>query len=126
MEIDVEKLQALVNDAVADGIKNRVSNAIQYDRNISDMVASAIKSREHETKSILLSAIDSCIKDEAFVEELKAMCRQSLAKQLVNKFGGELEKQVNALKSDPTTRSRIAFALDEIVKSKLEAVKQET
>jgi hypothetical protein len=37
---------------------------------------------------------------------------------LVQRFGGELEKQVNALKSDPTTRARITIAIEEIVKQK--------
>jgi len=32
-------------------------------------------------------------------------------------LGGELEKQVNVLKSDPATRARITLAIEEIVKS---------
>lgn len=44
--------------------------------------------------------------------------RTTLAKTLVQKFGRELEKQVNALKSDPTTRARITIVIEEIVASK--------
>jgi hypothetical protein len=41
-----------------------------------------------------------------------------LAKVLIQRFGGEMEKQVNVLKSDPTTRARITLAIEEIVKQK--------
>lgn len=40
----------------------------------------------------------------------------SLAKTLVQRFGGEIEKQVNVFKSDPTTRARITLAIEDIVK----------
>lgn len=67
---------------------------------------------------ILEDAIAKSLNDTAFTDSIKQAVRQSLAKTLVQKFGGELEKQVNALKSDPLTRARIVLALDEIVKTK--------
>ena len=67
---------------------------------------------------LLSDAVKSCVGDEAFREEIKSSTRKVLAKTLVARFGGEIEKQVNALKSDPTTRARIVLAIEEIVQSK--------
>jgi hypothetical protein len=67
---------------------------------------------------MLEQAVASCVGDPEFVESIRVAVRQSLAKTLVQRFGGELEKQVNALKSDPITRARITLALEEIVKER--------
>lgn len=81
-------------------------------------MTSVIESKTPELRLILEDAIAKSLNDTAFTDSIKQAVRQSLAKTLVQKFGGELEKQVNALKSDPLTRARIVLALDEIVKTK--------
>jgi hypothetical protein len=69
-------------------------------------------------RTLLVEGIKSALSDESFRDQIKAALRTKLAKVLIERFGGELEKQVNTLKSDPATRARITLAIEEIIKTK--------
>jgi hypothetical protein len=64
------------------------------------------------------SFTQSAMLNDEFREQIATQIRHKLASVLVARFGGELEKQVNVLKSDPTTRARITLAIEEIIKVK--------
>jgi len=105
--------------AIREGLqKGIVSQLSGYNSSLSKLIEEQLKERSGAIKTLLESSIQSAVGDPVFVEEIKAAVRTTLAKTLVQKFGGELEKQVNALKSDPTTRARITLAIEEIVASK--------
>lgn len=112
MEFD-KLTQNAIADAIRDGIKSKMSGG--YNSPLDKLAEAAIKEHEQAIRKLLGESIASCLKDADFTESIKNAVRQALAKTLVQKFGGELEKQVNALKSDPTTRARIVLALEEIV-----------
>lgn len=115
MEVDADEL--LVN-AIRDGIRAGVKSKFDgYHSPIGDLIAGALKKHDAEFRGMLEDAIGSAIGDESFREEIASSVRSKLAKTLVQRFGGEMEKQVNILKSDPTTRARITIAIEEIVKS---------
>ena len=116
------EFEKLILEAVRTGVQEGVQKKLNstYSNPLSSMLDEVIKSNRHHFVNILDDAIKSCVNDEVFREEVKAGSRKALAKVLVQRFGGELEKQVNALKSDPVTRARIISAIDEIVKSQSE------
>ena len=114
MEYEQELLNA-VRDGLRDGIKRKLSE--NYNNPLDKILLSVLAQHRVDFEGLLGEAIESCVHDEAFREEIKSGARQTIAKVLVKRFGGELEKQVNALKSDPVTRARIVTAIDEIVKS---------
>jgi hypothetical protein len=115
MEIDTEKLlEHAVRDAIREGV---VAKFKGYNSPLDKMAEEVIKRQDAPLRQILVDAIQSCVSDPTFREEIAAATRTALAKTLVQRFGGEIEKQVNALKSDPTTRARITLAIEEIVKS---------
>lgn len=72
-----------------------------------------------EIRTLLVNSIQSAMTDEDFRQRIADAVRSKLAKTLIDRFGGELEKQVNALKSDPTTRAKITLAIEEVVKSQV-------
>lgn len=117
--MDYEKeLTNAIRDGLREGVKQKLSS--NYGSNpIGNLIESVIKSHDAELRSLLNDSFVSAIGDAKFREEIQASVRHILAKTLVSRFGGELEKQVNVLKSDPTTRARITIAIEEIVKSKL-------
>ncbi len=117
MEIDADKL--LVN-AMKDGIREGIKQKMQqsYDNPMNGLIADSLKRHDGEIRDMLDAALKSCVGDAAFREEIQSAVRSTLAKTLVARFGGELEKQINSLKSDPTTRARITLAIEEIVKQK--------
>lgn len=115
MEIDVDKLfENAMRDAIRDGIKGKFGG---YNSPLDKLCESAMKTHEAAFRSMLQDAIGSCVTDPTFKEHIVQATRTTLAKTLVQRFGGEIEKQVNALKSDPTTRARIVLAIEDIVKS---------
>ncbi len=82
---------------------------------LTSLVQEAIKSKESELRALVVAAVEGLKEPDIRAEIVDGM-RKKLAKLLVERFGGELEKQVNALKSDPTTRARIVMAIETIVK----------
>ncbi len=105
-----------IQDGIREGIKNKLSNNGYGQGPFGSMIEETIKSHDDEFRSLLNGALSSAIGDPSFREEVVGQVRHKLASVLVSKFGGELEKQVNALRGDPATRARITLAIDEIVK----------
>lgn len=106
-----------IHNAIRDGIRDAVTKCLSsnYNNPLEKVVSTSITSQESKFRKLIDESIASCMVCDVFTSSVKAAVRQQLAKTLVQRFGGELEKQVNALKSDPTTRARIVLALEEIV-----------
>lgn len=116
MNIEVDKIiEHAIADGLREGIKKRLVDS--YDSPLNKILAAAIESKREQFQSLLTGALASCIGDSGFREEMNAGIRERLAKLLVQRFGGELERQVNLLKSDPVTRGRITAAIEDIVKA---------
>lgn len=108
-----EEIGHAVRDGIREGIKSRLNAT--YQNPLDKLIAASIESRSAELRGVLDAAISASIGDGDFRSEVSAAVRERLAKLLVQRFGGELEKQVNALKSDPTTRARITLAVEQLV-----------
>lgn len=107
---------AILIDAIQCGLRDGIAKKIDgYNAPLGKIVDQAIERNADEMRRLLSEAIAGLIQDENFRETVKQGARNTLAKKLVQRFGGELEKQVNALKSDPTTRAKITLAIEEIV-----------
>lgn len=109
----------LLENAIRDGIRKGVMDKFtsSYHNPLDKIIQSAVETHSGTFRSMLEDAIGSIVGEESFREEIANSVRSKLAKVLVQRFGGELEKQVNVLKSDPTTRARITVAIEDIVKS---------
>lgn len=106
-----------VRDAIREGIKDKLSKS--YDNPLFKLVEDCIKRRSQEISSIIDDAIVKCVCGtySNFKEQFMEEAQRIIAKQLIAKFGGEIEKTVNVLKSDPSTRAKITLAVDECVKN---------
>lgn len=114
--MDYEKI---VLDALKGGLCDAAKKVFtEYQSPGMKMVSEAVTKNAQMLNDLVAEAMVEAVKDPAFRTEFKAAMRTTLAKQLVQKFGGELEKTVNRLKSDPITRAKITAALDEIITSK--------
>ncbi len=93
--------------AVQDGLRKAVADKLgsSYNNPLEKVLNSIMTSQESEIRGLLLESITTALKDQAFREEIAVAVRKSLAKTLIQRFGGELEKTVNQLKSDPATRA---------------------
>lgn len=113
-DIDTDELlRQSLREGIREGIKSRLTG---YNSPIDKLVAGAVEKYGPEMKELLEESIQSCLKAEEFRQHVADAVNSNLAKVLIQRFGGEVEKQVNALKSDPTTRARITLAIEQIVK----------
>lgn len=118
MEINADQLMF---EAIRNGLQAAVKDKLTgYQSPLDKLLTDAVAKHAPEFRALLEEGIGSCLNDGVFRESIAAAVRSSLAKVLIQRFGGEMEKQVNILKSDPTTRARITLAIEEIVKSKVE------
>jgi hypothetical protein len=106
-----------VRDAIREGIKDKLSKS--YDNPLFKLVEDCIKRRSQEISSIIDDAIVKCVCGtySNFKEQFMEEAQRIIAKQLIAKFGGEIEKTVNVLKSDPSTRAKITLAVDDCVRN---------
>jgi len=113
VELDADKvLLHAIQDGIREGIKSKMSG---YNSPFDKLIADAVAKNGPAMQSVLADAIASCLGDTEFRANIAEQVRSQLAKQLIQKFGGELEKAVNQLKSDPATRARITLAVEQIV-----------
>lgn len=107
-----EMLLKAVKEGIYEALKARLVN---YNSPVDILIRDCIKVHESALSGIINQAVSSCVLDQEFKEEIKTAVRTQLARALVQRMGGELEKQVNQLKADPTTRARIVMAIDRII-----------
>jgi len=104
-----------IKDGLREGIKGKITN---YNSTLSKIVDEAIEQNKSALTSLVSEAVKTALSEIPFRESVIDAVRSHMAKTLISKIGGEIEKQVNSLKSDPATRARITLALDEIIRSK--------
>ncbi len=110
------KTDDLIMDAVKVGIVDAVKTTLTaYDSPLKNTIRDCVKKNEPELAKIVDDAIRLCVINDDFKAEIRRATREKLAKYLVQRLGGEIEKKVNLLKSNPLTRARITVALEEIV-----------
>lgn len=115
IDVDAAVIGA-IQDAIRKGISDRLGS--QYSSPLTKAIDDAVAVNQSEIQGLLSKAIKDCLDDDLFCKNVRDAARERLAKVLVQKFGGEIERRVNELKSDPTTRARIVLMLEEIVDKK--------
>lgn len=116
MELDANKLiENAIRDGMRDGIKAKLTG---YNSELEKVVNAAVANQAVAMRKLLEDSISQSLATEEFRQQIRDAVHHNLAKTLIQRFGGEIEKQVNVLKSDPTTRARITLAIEEIVKLK--------
>ena len=86
-----------------------------YSSPLVSAVKDALFDESEKLKQISQAAVSDLLNSEEFALIMKEEMKRKLARVLISQFGGELEKSVNKLKSDPTTRAKITLAIDGVV-----------
>lgn len=112
--MDIE--QAVI-DKVRESIGTAIASALTgYQNPLQACVTNVIKSRESEIVELVKEAFDQGLKTD-FKKELISACTHKLARVLVGKLEGEIEKRANELRSSPEFRAKLTLAIEEAVKS---------
>ena len=100
--------------------KSSVNKAIQealcgYNSPLQKLATDVVAKHAATLSNLIDEEFTSAINADVFRAEVRAALTSKTAKSLISKFGGELEKQVNELKSNPTTRAKITIAINNII-----------
>lgn len=108
-----QQILSAVKKAMASAIE---SELVGYNKPLSKLTERVVFNNEDELYHLINNEFVSLLKETGFREELKKALRTKLAKSLISRMGGELEKRVNEMKADPSTRARITLAIDDCLK----------
>lgn len=112
---DLEKqIHQVVSDSLAAGISKVLESS--YGNPIGKLAEAAVASRQAEIQSMFTNAIDKALSAE-FLPALQSACAHKLARVLVSKMEGEIEKKANDLRSNPETRAKITVAIAKCIES---------
>ena len=92
---------------------------VGWNKPLSNFTNAVMLEHETEFKGLINNGVSELLNSTDFKIALKSALHEKLAKLLINKMGGELEKKVNELKQDPTTRAKITLALNKIMEDVL-------
>lgn len=111
MELE-NKILAQINKALGDAI---IKELVGYDKPLSKITEDVIESHYNEIYNIIDTEVSGLIRCKAFKGELKKALNAKLAKIMISKIGGTLEKQVNKLRSNPETNAKITLAITKLI-----------
>ncbi len=105
-----DELEALAMSA----IKERMVNAINH-RSLIDVTDRVISDRRDELIAFLGECLSSALDDPAMKETMRDEFRHKVAKNLVAKLEGSVEKAVQSYINDPTRRARMIIAIERMI-----------
>lgn len=102
-----------VHSAITEAIKTKLGG---YNSPLDGLIKQAIENNSVKISSMLNEAVATCLTGD-FKEKLQDACARKLAKVLISKAEGEIEKQANELRSSHEFRAKLTIAITETVKS---------
>ena len=113
MNLEKDILQS-INVAMGKAIE---SELVGYNKPLSLLTARVIEAHQDDLFKVIDCEVSKLIGGDDFRSVIKEQLNKKLAKTLIDRMGGELEKQVNTLKQNPQTRARITLAINDIIES---------
>lgn len=105
-----------VLDVVRDALMAKIGSVLQgYNSPIEKIVQSVINEHENELREIVQKALSLSFKDKQFVSNVNEEFKHKVAKVLVGKMEGAVEKAADKLRADPTLRARLIIAIEEMI-----------
>jgi len=109
-------MEAKILDLVKKSLdKAMAENLSGYNSPLNDLVKKVISENSQDLYNIMNGEVIALIKEEGFKKAFREAIHGKLAKVLVGRLSGELEKRVNELKQNPQTRAKITLAINEII-----------
>lgn len=109
-----QQLHNTVRDCLVAGIAKSLESG--YGNPLVKLAEAAVTSRQGEIQALFIGAIDKALSAD-FLPVLQQACAHKLAKVLVSKMEGEIEKKANDLRSNPETRAKITIAISKCIES---------
>lgn len=113
---DLEKqIWGTVKESIGNAISERVKQGYG-DAPLNKLIDSVVVSRQGELRALVEQCMDWALSGD-LRREIKEACAHKLARVLISKMEGEIEKQANELRSSPEVRAKITLAISGVIKS---------
>lgn len=100
--------------AVYEALKEKLHSAINYVE-LHKMIDGVIEERQPEFDKLLNSMFDSFFKDTNVQKAMLDEFKHKVAKTMVAKLDGAVEKNVNKFRQDPAVNARLILAVEKII-----------
>lgn len=107
-----KQILAQVEKAMGEAITKEL---VGYNKPLSKLTERVIEENSGELFGLINEEFAGLLNGDGFKDALREALHQKLAKTLIARMGGALEKQVNELKQNPQTRAKITLAISQIV-----------
>lgn len=102
---------------VRDALMSKVAEVMNgYSSPLNGIVTRVISQHEEELSRIVREALALSLKDKQFVSDVNEQFKHKVAKVLVGKLEGAVEKAADRLRADPTLRARLIIAIEDLIK----------
>jgi hypothetical protein len=118
------KVWNAAQQAVYDAIKQRMNST--YDNPLAKMIDGVVSNRAEELRGMMDELFTAAIRSDNFKQAASEQLAHKVAKCLMSKMEGAIEKAANTLRSDPGTKARILLAIEKIVAEHQPAVSTES
>lgn len=105
-----------VNRIIIEKIREQVGEKMNYNRILLSMVEEAMESQRDEITAILNDTLASVVSNKEFASVIKEEFQRKVAKNLVGSLEGAVEKASNVYRQDPTLKSRMILAIENLIK----------
>ena len=96
-----------------------LSALTSYNSPLNKAVVDALSGVKPQMADMALEAVNGLVSSGDFKELMLIEIRRKMARVMISQFGGEIEKTVNTLKQNPTSRAKITLAIDNVISDML-------
>ena len=110
-----EQILAQVNSSIAKAIEDEL---VGYNKPLNTLVDKVVRDNFEEVHEIVNRAFQTVVRTEAFETSVLEEFERKVAKILVSKLTGQVEKAVNLVNQDPRLRAKMILAIEDIIENK--------
>ncbi len=106
-----------VLNVIQSALMGQVQKVIEgYSSPLDKIIRDVITENEEALSKVIRDALTMSFKDKQFVSNVNTEFKHKVAKVLVGKLEGAVEKAAEKLRADPTIRARLILAIEELIK----------
>lgn len=108
-----EKLLKIIYSTISTSLQKVLTG---YNSPLDTVIRKVMEQYAPNIEASVKASIDNLFNTEGFKDNIRKALDDKLAKTLISKIGGEIERQVTELNRDPGTRAKIKLAILECLK----------
>lgn len=119
--LNEEEVKSLIIESLGGRLADTMNG---YNRRITEIMDDVINVHEDVIRDRLNEMLSGALKSKAFGKTLAEEFNRKVAKNLVAKLEGSVERSVDAYRSNPLLKAKIITAIESIVNDELEHLKE--